>query len=424
MGDAAKKFETAENKSHSESQPLMIRLLAHFLLILLSCLTALADPLVFVSIDGLRADFYQNDEYAAPTLKRLAREGASATAVYPVFPSFTYPNHATLATGCRPARHGIHTNAIEDGPAWFWEQSSFLVPTIWDVATKAGLRVGLLSWPTTVDADVEFLIPEIFHVPGANTLSTLELLIQHSTPGLFERFDITVGNTFREWDEETRRVAVGLLQSREVDLLMIHLIQVDKAQHEYGPEHEEVRKAVSLVDNILEDIVEAAGPNSTFVVVGDHGFRAYHKIYRPKAVIQEAGLEARARVKATAGSAAIYTDDTKVLDLFSTNEDAIERILTQQELQEMGAFPGAVACLVAAPGYIFSGHPTGPSKTDRIKGQHGYLPEDVPTGWIIHGPGILPGTSLGQVEIIHVAPTVAQLLGLKLPEAEGENILK
>jgi predicted AlkP superfamily pyrophosphatase or phosphodiesterase len=402
----------------------MIPRILSLVLTLLLHSTAIAEPLVFVSIDGMRADFYQSCEYDAPTLKRLAREGASAEAVYPVFPSFTYPNHAALATGCYPARHGVHTNVIEDGPSWFWEQSHIQVPTLWDSATQAGLRVGLLSWPTSVGAEVDFLIPEVFHVPGANTLTTTELLHKYSTSGLLDRFDVNLGETFQDWDEETRRVAVGLLENKEVDLLMIHLIQVDKAQHEYGPEHDNVKKAVALVDDILADLLEAAGPGCTFVVVGDHGFRAYNKIYRPTAVIKNAGLEGRARVKATAGSAAIYTDSSKVLELFSTDEDAIEHILSREDLEELGAFPGASACLVAAPGYIHSRHTTGPSKTERTKGQHGYLPKDVPTGWVIHGPGILPGTELGKVDIIRVAPTVAHLLNVGLPEAQGVSILE
>ena len=383
-----------------------------------------AQPVVVVSIDGLSPDFYLSEKYDPPTLKLLARQGASADRVYPVFPSFTYPNHTSLATGCYPATHGIHGNLVADGPAWYWEETHIRVPTLWQEAKREGRRVGLLSWPVSVGAEVDFNIPEVFHVPGANELSTAELLARHSTPGLLERFEVEVPETFREWDEETRRVAVGLLREQTVDLMLVHLIQVDKAQHDYGPDAPEVEDAISLADAIVDDIRKAAGPDATLVIVGDHGFRSYRHIFRPLAILREAGLEHRARVKATGGSAAIYTDSPEVRALFSTDEPAIDRILSQEELAEMEAFPGANFCLLAAPDYIFSRFVEGPDHTDRVKGQHGHLPEQVPTGLIIHGPGVPSNTKLGSPELIHVAPTIAHLLGISLPQAQGQSLLE
>lgn len=383
-----------------------------------------AQPVVVVSIDGLNPQFYLHPKYVTPTLKSMAREGAWAERIYPVFPSFTYPNHTSLVTGCDPATHGIHGNLVEDGPAWYFEDSHIRVPTLWHEAKKSGRKVALLSWPVSVGAVADFNIPEVFHISGAYEPSTAELLARHSTPGLLERFDVRVPETFREWDEETRRVAVGLLQDESLDLMLIHLIQVDKAQHDYGPDAPEVEKAIAAVDGIVADVRKAAGEDATFVIVGDHGFQPYRYIFRPQAVLREAGLEHLARVKATGGSAAIYTESPEVLALFSTEQPAVERILSQQELEKMGAFPGAKICLLAAPDYIFSRHAEGPDHTDRIKGQHGHLPEFVPTGLIIHGPGVAPDTRLGSAELIHVAPTIAHLLGISLPRSQGRSFLE
>ena len=383
-----------------------------------------AQPGVVVSIDGLNPEFYLNPKYDTPALQSLAQGGAWAEKVYPVFPSFTYPNHTSLVTGCYPATHGIHGNLIGDGPAWYFEESHIRVPTLWQEAKKKGCSVGLLSWPVSVGAEADFNIPEIFHVAGVYELSTAELLSQHSTPGLLERFDVKVPETFREWDEETRRVAVGLLQEDAVDLMLIHLIQVDKAQHDYGPDAPEVENAIALADHIVADIQGAAGKDATLVIVGDHGFRPYRHIFRPKAVLREAGLEHLARVEATGGSAAVYTDSPEVRALFSTDDPAIDRILSQEELARMEAFPGAKFCLLAAPDYIFSRQADGPSHTERVKGQHGHLPEQVPTGLIIHGPGVAPKTKLGSIDLIHVAPTIAHLLGISLPQAQGQSLLE
>ena len=43
--------------------------------------------------------------------------------------------------------------------------------------------------------------------------------------------------------------------------------------------------------------------------------------------------------------------------------------------------------------------------------------------FFIAGPGIPRGRDLGRVDMRDIAPTVAALLGLPLPTAEGRNLL-
>lgn len=382
-----------------------------------------AQPVVVISIDGLNPAFYSDGQYQTPNLKALARGGAAADSVAPVFPSFTYPNHTTLVTGCRPDRHGVHTNIIEDGPDWYWESRHIKTPTLWQVAKSEGLTVACLSWPVTVGAQVDYLIPEIFQVKG-QSLSTEQLLNRHSTPGLLQRFEVRVPDNFREWDIETAKVATGLLQEQKLDLMLVHLIQVDKAQHDYGPEHDLVKQAIARVDILVRQIVEAAGSEATIVIAGDHGFQAYDRMLYPNGLLREQRLQNLARVKTTGGSMAVYTESDKVLELFRAQRPGVARVIEEQELHALGAFPGARLALVAEPGYIFSRKTEGSGRTERTKGQHGYLPGDVPTGLIIHGPGLAPGTSLGNLDITQVAPTLAFLLGLRLPSAQGSSILE
>src|SRR3989338_9486696 len=68
--------------------------------------------LIVISIDGL-AGFYWDDPAARmPTLRGLAARGALARSVESVFPSTTWPSHATIVTGVRPHRHGVVANSI------------------------------------------------------------------------------------------------------------------------------------------------------------------------------------------------------------------------------------------------------------------------------------------------------------------------
>ncbi len=65
-------------------------------------------------------------------------------------------------------------------------------------------------------------------------------------------------------------------------------------------------------------------------------------------------------------------------------------------------------------------------KQSKLTGTHGYLPDqpDMLSMCIISGPGLKAGTKLGKIRAIDIAPTVARILGIELPAAEGKPIEK
>ena len=63
---------------------------------------------ILVSIDGFRHDFSSLAD--TPAMDRMAREGLKAEALQPVFPTLTFPNHFSIATGMLPQHHGIVAN--------------------------------------------------------------------------------------------------------------------------------------------------------------------------------------------------------------------------------------------------------------------------------------------------------------------------
>ncbi len=66
---------------------------------------------VIISLDGLRWDYL--DTYDVPFMNQLAHDGVKAV-MQPSFPSKTFPNHYTLATGLTPDHHGIISNVFWD----------------------------------------------------------------------------------------------------------------------------------------------------------------------------------------------------------------------------------------------------------------------------------------------------------------------
>jgi Type I phosphodiesterase / nucleotide pyrophosphatase len=140
---------------------------------------------VIVSIDGLRPDFYLDEAWAAPELRALLKAGSHARAAEGVFPTVTYPNHATIVTGVRPARHGVLSNTIPT-PAgtrgrWYEEASDLRAAPIWEWARAAGLTTAAVSWPVTAGARIDLLVPERDYYVQKNPL---ERLYAESTAGV------------------------------------------------------------------------------------------------------------------------------------------------------------------------------------------------------------------------------------------------
>ncbi|HEX9772381.1 MAG TPA: hypothetical protein VGA44_02860, partial [Steroidobacteraceae bacterium] len=80
--------------------------------------------------------------------------------------------------------------------------------------------------------------------------------------------------------------------------------------------------------------------------------------------------------------------------------------------------------LVTGPGYSFDNEHAGTETLTQLseqKGTHGHLPEPayMHALFIAVGAGIKPGTKLDTISNLDVAPTIARLLGVKLPTAEG-----
>ena len=67
------------------------------------------NKLIVVSMDAL---IYEDLTYLAQksAFGKLLQECAMVKQVKSIYPTLTYPCHATMATGCFPAKHGILNN--------------------------------------------------------------------------------------------------------------------------------------------------------------------------------------------------------------------------------------------------------------------------------------------------------------------------
>ena len=158
-----------------------------------------------------------------------------------VTPTVTYPSHTTLITGVEPARHGIVDNRILDpenlsNGAWFWYTRDIKVPTVASLARAQGLRTAPgINWPVTVGMDLDVVVPEFYRSRHPEALSMLRAL---STPRtLIDDVEAARGKPF-SWlptDDERAELAAYVVAKHDPHLLLVHLIDLDTAQHTYGP---------------------------------------------------------------------------------------------------------------------------------------------------------------------------------------------
>lgn len=419
--------------------------------------------LVMISVDGMRPDYItEADAHGAkvPNLRRFLKEGAYADGVRGVVPTVTYPSHTTLVTGVWPAKHGIYSNSTFDplqknADGWYWYNEDLHAPTLWDAVAKAGRRTASVQWPVTVGARIDWLIPEIWR---AGTSEDGKLLRALCTPGLLAEITPELGvyrggfDSTPEADALRGKYAEWILQKKRPGILTLHLLGLDHEEHESGPFSPQSIAVLEQLDAVigsLRAVAEKVAPGHAYVaVVSDHGFAKVDSQLNLFAAFLEAKLltlndkgkvaDWKAIPWETGGSAAIVLKDPNdqatlaaVKDLLAKlaadPANGIDRVLTASELHDRGGYPNASFFVGLKPGWKTVFSLTGPivSKTTKTLGTHGELPDlpDLRASFFVVGTGVPAGNDLGLVDMRSIAPTLAHLIGVPLPSADGMNLL-
>jgi Type I phosphodiesterase / nucleotide pyrophosphatase len=413
--------------------------------------------LLMVSIDGLRPDHVTAADahgLKVPHLRRFLSEGTYALGVEGVVPTVTYPSHTTLITGVWPARHGILANVVfdprrENQSGWYWYAEDIRVPTLWDAAARAGLSTASVQWPASVGARVTWNIPEFWR---AGTADDAKLLRAVSTPGLLPELEAELGPYPRaltvESDEQRGRYAARILEKKRPNLLTLHLIALDHAEHVSGPGSAESLAVLERLDAVvgsLRGTAETVAPGGAYVaIVSDHGFARTTMQLNLFGEFRRAGLftvndqgkvsEWQAMPWTAGGSIAVMLKDPadaatleKVRALLgrlaADPGNGIDRVLDAAALRDRGGFPGAAFVVGLKPDWLAGSSRNGPlTAKAAVAGAHGHLPDlpDMRASFFVVGPGVPAGRSLGLIDMRDIATTLARRLDLALPSAEGK----
>jgi len=217
----------------------------------------LKPTVILISLDGFKPEYL--DKYPAPTLNMLAKQGVRAKWMTPSFPSLTFPNHYTIATGLYPDHNGIVANTIyapefnetfsmskreEVGNGRWW-----LGEPIWVTAEKQGQRSAPLFFPGS-EAEIAGKRPSYWKA------------FDDKFPNL-ERIDMVLN-----WLDKP--------QAERPTMITLYYSDVDHGGHDAGPDSEDVKQAVERVDQAMSRLVEGLKARGIFdrvnlLIVSDHG---------------------------------------------------------------------------------------------------------------------------------------------------------
>ena len=426
----------------------------------------LTDHLIVISFDCLSSlDFPAIKDM--PNFKDLLAKGSHCLNVKTIYPSVTYPCHATIVTGNFPNKHGVinntHLQPGSSSPDWYWHRHHVKGTTLYDEAKQAGMTTAALLWPVTAKADIDYNMPEIFaNRPWHHQIAVS--LWNGSTSFQLEmnrRFGhIRNGLLQPELDDFVLESAVETIRKKKPNLMLIHFTDLDSHRHYHGFSSEEARLALKRHDHRLGRITAAlreAGiyENSTIVALGDHSALDESKAIKPNVLLKEEGLisvNPQGRVtdwkvycKSCDGSAYIYVKDPndheslqkaeQLLNKLQKDEkNGIERILTGKEAGERGADETCAFMIEASLGFYITegiqGEYLDDITAEDVKtgkytyASHGYSPDkpDYHTIFMAAGKGIKKEAVIPSMHLTDEGPTFARLLGLHLGDTDGAAV--
>lgn len=379
--------------------------------------------LLVISVDGLDHRYLRDCDQLGlriPHLRQLMREGELTEGVVGVFPTITWPSHTSLISGVTPREHGILGNRRPEteGGDYYWDVSLLKSRTLLQAARDAGLRTAAVTWPVTVNAPVDFNLPEYFQRRngGAMDLRSIE---SKATPGLVAKISAAHPSFAQTWtDDRARALAtVYLLKNERPDLTLLHFVDLDAEAHENGPFTREAHAILERTDELIGDILRSVPPSDMVVaVVSDHGFERIDKVVHVNALLKQKKIPG----VVTANSGLLTTKNATVANYLRqssrANQYGIGREIPLPELRIYAPHlaAGAVAAFEPAANFLFGPNREGELFTKPHEtGVHGLWPNrrDYRSALLLWGDGIKPGRK-PEASMLTIAPLFAKILGV------------
>jgi predicted AlkP superfamily pyrophosphatase or phosphodiesterase len=225
--------------------------------------------IILISADGFRYDLA--DKFNAENLIRLRTSGVTADYMQPVFPSLTFPNHYSIATGDYASHDGIVDNTFFD-PArnliYGMGNRKMVEDSAWYGAT-----------PIWVLAEKQQLLTASFYWVGA------ESAIQGVRPTYYYKFNTEI--TMADRIQDTRNWLL-LPAEKRPHVITFYIPDVDHQEHTYGVDSKQTEEAVHFVDQSIASLVKTIDSLNlpvNYIFLSDHGMTdidTLHTLSLPK----------------------------------------------------------------------------------------------------------------------------------------------
>lgn len=365
---------------------------------------------ILISADGFRYDYI--DKYNAVNLKRLSSGGVRAASMRPVFPSLTFPNHYTIATGMYPAHHGLVDNTFYD-PSLRRRYSIGNIKEVTDSVWYGGE-------PLWVLAEKQQLLSASFYWVGS------EAPVQGIRPSYWYHYgkDIAMPDRLqavKDW--------LTLPEEKRPHFITFYFPEVDHEAHEHGPDSRETEQAVHFIDQSigqLQSILDSLRLPVNVIFVSDHGMSAVDTIN----TIKSPSIDTSKFVIANGDMTAhIYSRTNNRQEIFTQYEqlkataDGYDVYLTTEtparwKYRTKDDRFGRIGDILLVPKYPRVFHW---SNRRVIPGRHGYDPylhKEMHASFYAWGPQFKSGKAIRTFDNVHIYRLVTELLGLSVPQKQ------
>ena len=363
---------------------------------------------VMLSMDGFRWDY--PDKCPTPNLDRMAKEGVKAQSLQPAFPSKTFANHYTMATGLYPDHHGIVENNFFD-PSTGKHYSISDRKAVEDPSFYGGE-------PIWVTAEKQGVIAASFFWVGS------EAPIQGVQPNYWKRYDH--GFPF-EQRIDTVIYWLSLPEAKRPHLITFYFDEPDGIGHGKGPDSEETYRVVTYLDSlvgVLQNKLEALpiADQINLIVTSDHGMgpTSHERCIRMKDYLDYHWFEEMEG----------YTPNLtmKVKEEFYDSAWNALTSIPHMTAWKHGTVPDSLHygtnprtldfILVADSAWSF----TLTDKIPHARGAHGYNPynTDMHAIFYARGPAFRSDYVHPTFENIHLYPLICEILGLSPAPIDGK----
>ncbi len=364
-----------------------------------------------ISLDGFRWDYVER--FNPPHLSGLINNGVKAESLIPSFPSKTFPNHYTIATGMYPDKHGILGNL-------FYSNAKNLTYSIGNrEMVEDGTFYG--GSPIWVQADKAAMVSASYFFVGS------EANVQGIRPTYYHTYDGQIKN-----EERVAEVLqwLALPAKQRPHMITLYFSDMDDIGHRFGPNNDEVlKKALFNLDQQLGDLfkgVATTGLPINIIIVSDHGMTALSTTnFIPLEDIENDSLFS-------------LIDNGAIVNVHPKNDRQIDLVLQYLKKKEhnfkvykTADTPGfeyspknkdwGAIQIIPDFGYYFL--PTQKIEARRKNpnttiGVHGYDPKykDMHGIFYANGPAFKNGYELPPLKNIHIYPLMCKVLGLDIPD--------